>query len=204
MSGIIKQEFNNLAGNGIVSWMRIEDEKALANSSQSKQVEKEAMNLLINETMGSGFTLERDAFGKPWPVNKTGFISISHSANWVAFCFHPNHPIGIDVESTRLQLAKVALRILHQSELSILEKSINKQRTLQLFWGGKEALYKAYGKKSLEFSTQLVLSRLEDDSDSFKGEILLPNAKWECELSLIKPDEMSYLVFTNTMKIIHS
>jgi 4'-phosphopantetheinyl transferase EntD len=112
--------------------------------------------------------------------------------------------MGIDVETTRPQLAKVAHRILHQSELSILEQSIAKQRTLQLFWGGKEALYKAYGKKNLEFSTQLVLSGIEDESDSFQGEIILPDAKWECELSLIKPDEMSYLVYTNSIKIIHS
>ena len=152
--------------------------------------------------MGSGFTIERDAFGKPWPANKAGFISISHSTNWLAFCFHPNQPMGIDVETTRLQLTKVASRILHQSELSIHEKSQNKQRTLQLFWGGKEALYKAYGKKSLEFSSQLVISELEDDVDSFKGEIILPDAKWECDLSLIKPDETSYLIFTNTVNII--
>ena len=202
MSGIIKQEFNNLAGNGIVSWMRIEEEKS--NSSEGKQVEKEAMNLLIKETMGTGFTLERDAYGKPWPVNKPGFVSLSHSTNWVAFCFHPNHPVGIDVETTRLQLVNVAPRIFHQSELSILEKSQNKQRTLQLFWGGKEALYKAYGKKKLEFSSQLLLSAIEDESDNFRGEIILPDAKWECEFSLIKPDEMSYLVFTQTMKIIQS
>ena len=83
-------------------------------------------------------------------------------------------------------------------------KSENKQRALQVFWGGKEALYKAYGKKNLEFSTQLVLSGIEDVSNSFKGEIILPDAKWEAELSLIMPDEMSYLVYTNSMKIIHS
>lgn len=200
MSGVSKHEFDNLAGAGIVSWMLLEDVKA----NTYKDVEKEAMDLLITETMGTDFAIEYDIYGKPWPINRSGFISLSHSANWVAFCFHPNQPIGIDVETTRLQLAKVAPRILHQSELSILEKSQYKQRTLQLFWGGKEALYKAYGKKNLEFSSQLVLSGIEDDSDSFKGEIILPDAKWECELSLIKPDEMSYLVYTNTMNIIHN
>jgi hypothetical protein len=204
MSGILTHEFRNLDGSGIVSWMRIEEGKAGANLLQRKQLEKETMELLIKENMGAGFTMEYDAFGKPWPVNKSGFISLSHSANWVAFCFHPNQPMGIDVETTRHQLDKVARRILHQSELSILEKSENKQRALQVFWGGKEALYKAYGKKNLEFSTQLVLSGVEDDSNSFKGEIILPDAKWEAELSLIMPDEMSYLVYTNSMKIIHS
>ncbi len=204
MSRILTHEFRNLDGSGIVSWMRIEEGKAGANLLQRKQLEKEAMELLIKETMGAGFTMEHDTFGKPWPVNKSGFISLSHSANWVAFCFHPNQPMGIDVETTRHQLDKLAKRILHQSELSIHEKSENKQRALQVFWGGKEALYKAYGKKNLEFSTQLVLSGIEDDINSFKGEIILPEAKWEAELSLIMPDEMSYLVYTNSMKIIHS
>lgn len=204
MNRVLIHEFENLAGSGIVAWMRMEDVKFGSNLTQRKEVEKECMSLLINEAMGAGFTMERDAFGKPWPVNKKGFISLSHSANWVAFCFHTNQPMGIDVETTRHQLAKIAPRILHQSELSILEKSQDKQRTLQLFWVGKEALYKAYGKKNLEFSSQLVLSGIEDDSDSFKGEILLPDASWICELSLIMPDEMSYLVYTNTMNIIHN
>jgi hypothetical protein len=202
MNGVLIHEFENVAGSGIVSWMRMEDVKSGSNLSQRKEVEKESMNLLINEAMGAGFTMKRDDFGKPWPVNKKGFISLSHSVNWVAFCFHPNQPMGIDIETTRPQLAKVAPRVFHQSELSILEKSQDKQRTLQLFWGGKEALYKAYGKKNLEFSTQLVLSEIEDDSERFKGEILLSDAKWECELSLIKPDEMSYLIFTNNVNII--
>jgi hypothetical protein len=204
MNGVLIYEFNNLAGSGIVSWMRMADVKSGSNISQRKEVEKESINLLINESMGADFTLEYDVFGKPWPVNKSGFISLSHSANWVAFCFHPNQPMGIDVETTRHQLAKIAPRILNQSELSILEKSENKQRALQVFWGGKEALYKAYGKKNLEFSTQLVLSEIEDECNSFKGEIILPDAKWECELSLIMPDEMSYLIYTNTMNIIHN
>ena len=202
MSGVSKHEFENLAGVGIVSWMRIEDVKPGANSSQSKEAQKEAMDLLIKETMGSGYAMEYDVYGKPWPVNKPGFISLSHSANWVAFCFHPNQPMGIDVETTRPQLSKVAPRILHHSELSILEKSQHKQRILQLFWGGKEALYKAYGKKNLEFSSQLVLSGIEDECNSFKGEIILPDAKWEYKLSLIMPDEMSYLIYTNNMNII--
>lgn len=202
MSRIVNHEFENEAGQGIVSWLRLEDVKAISSTSQSKEVQKDSISLLIKDTMGTDFKMERDLFGKPWPVNKSGFVSISHSSNWVAFCFHPNQPMGIDVETTRLQLAKVAPRILHQSELSIHEKSQNRQRTLQLFWGGKEALYKAYGKKNLEFSTQLILSKIEDNSDSFKGEIILPEAKWEAELSLIMPDEMSYLIFTNTMNII--
>ena len=204
MNGVLIHEFENLAGSGIVSWMRMEDVKSGTNLTQRKEVEKESMSRLINESMGAGFTMERDAFGKPWPVNKKGFISLSHSANWVAFCFHPNQPMGIDVETNRHQLAKIAPRILHQSELSILEKSQDKQRTLQLFWGGKEALYKAYGMKSLEFSSQLVLSGIADNLDCFKGEIILPDATWECELSLIMPDEMSYLIYTNTMNIIHN
>jgi phosphopantetheinyl transferase (holo-ACP synthase) len=204
MSGVLYHEFENIAGAGIVSWMSIQDEKAFEKSSLSKQVENEAMELLIKETMGTGFTMEKDAFGKPWLVNKTGYISISHSANWVAFCFHPNQPMGIDIETTRLQLTKVAPRVLHHSELSILEKSHYKQRTLQLFWGGKEALYKAYGKKNLEFSTQLVLSEIEDESDSFRGEIILQDSIWKSELSLIMPDEMSYLVYTNELNIIYT
>lgn len=202
MSGIVKHEFENLAGAGIISWLCIKDFKIGANSTQSKEVKKEAIDQLTKETMGTGYAMEYDVFGKPWPVGRDGFISVSHSSNWVAFSYHPSQAVGIDVETTRLQLSKVAPRILHQSELSILEQSINKQRTLQLFWGGKEAMYKAYGKKNLEFSSQLILSEISDESEKFKGEILLSESKWEFELSLIQPDENSYLIFTNNMNII--
>ena len=197
MSRILKHEFENATGQGIVSWMQIDKTKIESDSVLKQQLEKEAMSILVRETMGAGFLMERDEFGKPWPMNRNGYISISHSATWVAFCYHPNQPIGIDIENTRVQLEKVAHRILHQSELSILEKSKNKQRTLQLFWGGKEALYKAYGKKNLEFSSQLIISEISDESEKFKGEIMLPEACWEFQLSVIKPDENSYLIFTN-------
>jgi hypothetical protein len=201
MSCISKYEYESIDGQGIVSWMQIDLIEGDFNSTLKKEIEKEAMDTLVKEIMGSGFKMERDEFGKPWPFDRDGFISISHSANWVAFCYHPNQSVGIDVETTRLQLSKVAHRILHQSELSILEQSINKQRTLQLFWGGKEALYKAYGRKNLEFSSQLILSEISDESEKFKGEILLPDSKWEFELSLIKPDENTYLIFTNDSRI---
>ena len=51
MSGVSKHEFENLAGVGIVSWMRIEDVKANTN----RDVEMDAMDLLIKETMGADF-----------------------------------------------------------------------------------------------------------------------------------------------------
>ena len=194
------QLFENAFGQGIVAWARFDQMKINHPSLLRKQQEKMAMDALLKQHLGSSFRLEIDAFGKPWPAGKQGHISLSHSEDTVAFSFHPHTHQGIDIETIRPQLKRVAPRILHADELAQLEKAVDQQLLLQIFWGAKEAMYKAYGKKKIEFSSQLLLHKVQN-TDRFNGTILLPDARWEVELSLIRPNASTFLIFTQNVEI---
>lgn len=54
----------------------------------------------------------KDDCGKPYLINSTWQISISHSTSLVAVVFHPTKSIGIDVEKPSEKLKKVAHKFL--------------------------------------------------------------------------------------------
>jgi hypothetical protein len=195
------QRFENSSGIGLVTWVKIPLANSAKSAGEQKAFEKQAVLEFIQSHLGEHFQLKSDDFGKPWPLDGKGNISISHSAHHIAIAFHPNSTQGIDIETHRPQLQKVAGRILHASELEKLETALDKQFLLQLFWGAKEAMYKAYGKKQLIFSSQLIVDTLPNEPGTFSGRILLPSQVWKVELQLIQPDTETFLVFVKDVKI---
>ncbi len=143
-----------------------------------------------------GFSVKYDQFGKPWPSEKEGYVSISHSKNWLFLSYSTVHLQGIDIEQRRIQLLKIAPRILHPDELEFLNSLTDQQSALQVFWGAKEALYKAYGRKALEFKTNLRIHAFNElEPGTFEGSIILPEGIKTFILEWLKPDEDSWLVF---------
>lgn len=195
------QQFENSSGSGLVAWVKIPLANSVKSAGAQKTFEKQAVLELIQSHLGQQFQLKSDDFGKPWPLDGNGNISISHSTHHIAFAFHPLSTQGIDIETHRPQLQKVARRVLHSSELEKLETAIDKQFLLQVFWGAKEAMYKAYGKKQLIFSSQLIVDTLPNETGGFSGRIVLPTQVWKVELQLIQPDSETFLVFVKDVQI---
>ncbi|MFM2285419.1 MAG: hypothetical protein RLZZ543_916 [Bacteroidota bacterium] len=195
------QQFENSSGSGLIAWVKLPLAKRTVSAAEQKAFEKQAVLELIQAHLGEQFLLKSDDFGKPWPIDGMGNISISHSASHIAFAFHPSTTQGIDIETHRPQLQKVAERVLHTSERDKLEAAADKQFLLQVFWGAKEAMYKAYGKKQLIFSTQLIVDTLPNETGNFYGRIVLPAQLWKVELQLIQPDSETFLVFVKDVQI---
>jgi phosphopantetheine--protein transferase-like protein len=194
--------YENADGQGIVAYENLPLRTGEIPVATQKLQDKSDLNRLVKQVLGNQFEWEIDEFGKPWPSDRKGHISFSHSRSHVAFSFHPNTNQGIDVEEIRPQLHLVANRILHPNELEMLNHAENKQDLLQLFWGAKEAMYKAYGKRQLEFASQLITRTLPTrDSSLFTGQIILNDAVWNVTLRVIRPDQESYLVFVQDVTI---
>lgn len=104
--------------------------------------------------------IEKDAYGKPHLLQSDYQLSISHSYPMVACAIHPTAPCGIDIESTRPQLAKIKHKFLNSTEL---ERCGSDLHQLCIHWSAKEALYKIHGRKRLSFAEQLVINELADD-----------------------------------------
>jgi len=96
--------------------------------------------------------------GKPF-LPDGGKVGISHSRQMAAVIWHPHLDVGIDAEELRPQLFKIKEKFLSVSELALIHP--DDLRTLTAFWCAKEAIYKWYGLKELQFNQHIVLQNVQ-------------------------------------------
>lgn len=103
--------------------------------------------------------LQKDSFGKPFLVieNQVIHLSISHSFPYSAVVLHRNKAVGIDIEQINPKLEKIAKRMFHADEL----QWATTLQDLALLWCAKEAMYKWYGKRGIDFRQHLSILQYE-------------------------------------------
>lgn len=110
-----------------------------------------------------------DSYGKPYLKNSLFEISISHSRDVAAVIAAPRL-VGIDIQKLVPKIERISSKFLSREELECIS---DKTRLLQLhvFWGAKESLYKAYGKKQLDFKQHILIEpfKFEQVGGTCKG-----------------------------------
>lgn len=115
-----------------------------------REAERAAIASLLNDALGPGATLTHRPDGSP-AINIPGIeISISHCRTCAVIVL-ADRPVGVDVETHRAQLARVAPRVLSPDELICYRDCLVKAWTL------KEALYKGALTPGLDFRRDLLL-----------------------------------------------
>lgn len=112
----------------------------------------------------------KDDFGKPYLVDSSYHISMSHTKNRAAIIAGPTS-VGIDIQTKVSKIERIAHKFISDDEWSAFpQMSIE---NMHIFWGAKECLYKAYGRKNLNFKSNIIISPIhfDDSAGSFKGEI---------------------------------
>lgn len=127
--------------------------------------------------------LQKDSFGKPHLVDLPWSISLSHTSGWAAAVLHRSRPVGIDIEPIRDQFRRVVPRVLSNDE--ILHANGDSER-LAVYWCGKEALYKLYGKRNLTFREHLHIDPFPDGADTLTGHVRLPDHKEKLVIRCLK------------------
>ena len=94
-----------------------------------------------------------DEFGKPYLVNSLFDISISHSREIAAVIAAPR-PVGIDIQKIVSKIERISHKFLSREENESIHPQ-NRMEHLHVYWGAKEALYKAYGRKQLDFKLDI-------------------------------------------------
>lgn len=94
-----------------------------------------------------------DKYGKPYLENSAFDISISHSHGIVAVFAGPGE-VGVDVQKIVAKIERIAQKFMRPEELACLSEE-KRMEHLHIFWGAKESLYKAYGKKELSFKNNI-------------------------------------------------
>ena len=101
------------------------------------------------------FYCEKDDYGKPFLLNSDRYISFSHSDIWSAAIIS-KYEVGIDIQKLDNKIINIKNRVFSENELNHFESEENVNMLIKL-WTLKEAGYKAYGKKEIEFKNNIKL-----------------------------------------------
>ncbi len=168
-------------------WKISEDESYFLNRLSLFDDEKKYLNRLNNkrrlEHLASRYLLHlmsgreirgaclKDEYGKPYLENSDYHISFSHSNQMVAVIGSPSI-VGIDIQKYVDKITRIQHKFLSNHELEYVKDSDAKEK-LHILWGAKESLYKAYGRKKVEFKEHLAIDNFKWDgfTSQFQGKI---------------------------------
>ncbi len=124
---------------------------------KSRRLEWMAVRWLLHKMSGrrKRSVCLKDEFGKPHLVDSTYEISFSHSKQLVAVIAAPVS-CGVDIQNITPSVERIAHKFMSDKEMESL-KPKTRQEHLHVYWGAKEALYKAYGRKKLEFKEHIII-----------------------------------------------
>ena len=119
-----------------------------------RKMEWLASRHLVKE-LSNGQDCLNDSLGKPYFPDSPLQLSISHSGEFAAVVTH-SQPVGIDIQKITPKIRRIAHKFLRQEEQNSLNE-VHFLEQLHVIWGAKEALFKAYGKKEIDFRKHLLV-----------------------------------------------
>ncbi|WP_367865203.1 4'-phosphopantetheinyl transferase superfamily protein [Pedobacter sp. WC2423] len=99
-----------------------------------------------------------DAHGKPYLVNSASTISLSHSFDYAVVMIGKEKGVGVDIERIEPKIHRIQQKFLSPPELLHVKDNTD---GLYVCWCVKEAIYKWYGKKGLEFKKHIHIQPFE-------------------------------------------
>ena len=111
---------------------------------------------------------------KPFLGSHNENISISHSHEMLFIISNSKENTGVDVELIRDKIKNIKHKFLNKEELNFAGEDTEKLITL---WAAKEAMYKAFGEKGIDFSKELRVYPFKNDELNFHGELNTKNSK---------------------------
>jgi 4'-phosphopantetheinyl transferase len=128
-----------------------------------------AARALANEVCPGFKLLEKDKYGKPYFESKQHEISITHAGKYAGFMLHKTSNCGIDMERITERIRPLQSKFIREDEQGFLKWDL---KGMFMVWCAKEAMYKYYGRKALDFKTHLkVYVDSISESGTIKGEI---------------------------------
>lgn len=169
-------------------WTLTEDSDSLSKLVTLHNIELQLFNRISNETRKAEFLvariLLRNVFpdshieysiqGAPVIVPSDVHVSISHTTGMVCL-LHSIYPCGIDVEQIGTRALRLTKRFVSHSEASLIGEEFP-ARDATLIWSVKETLYKLLRKEGVDFATQLIIDKVDDDKKIYTS-IITENKK---------------------------
>lgn len=131
------------------------ESEQLAQIRGRRRVEWLAVRQLVHDMSGRATrgAFLKDEYGKPHLEGSAYQISISHSGRLAAAIAAPC-PVGIDIQNLVPRISHLAHKFMRPVELESLQPAWRLEQ-IHVYWGAKEALYKAYGRRALDFGSNI-------------------------------------------------
>jgi phosphopantetheinyl transferase (holo-ACP synthase) len=95
-------------------------------------------------------------------------MSMSHTHEFTAIITAP-FLVGIDIQIKVDKIARLAKKFLTTEELEQVNLSASPIEHLHVYWGAKESLYKAYGRRALDFKSHLFIKSFNLEQGVTRG-----------------------------------
>jgi 4'-phosphopantetheinyl transferase len=122
----------------------------------SRKLEWLSVRNLINEMTGSNSRIIYTEDRKPYLLDNSSHISISHSREYTAILMSKFKRVGIDMEYMSHKISKIADRFINENEITTSSPELLRYH-LYIHWCAKEALYKICDKKYINFKKNLTI-----------------------------------------------
>lgn len=122
-----------------------------------RRVEWLAVRMVLQQLQGGQRTpLIKDAHGKPhWADPTLGQLSVSHSRLFAAVVVAPVE-CGIDIQHIVPKITRLGPRFMPETTIALMPPA-DRIEQLHVCWGAKEALYKAYGRRAIDWCEHLLV-----------------------------------------------
>ncbi len=136
--------------------------------------------------------LEKDRYGKPHLNDMPFSVSISHSRGYAAAILGKGS-VGIDIQHIVGKIERIAHKFMREEELeSIL--STHRLAHLHVYWCAKEALYKAYGKRQLDFCNNIIIPPFPFEKTGGRCSGYIQKDNWKIDFQLHYQQWEDYMV----------
>ena len=140
----------------------LEQFSALEVATSKREIEKKGARFVLEKMLSCpDINLSYSLQGKPAIEGRQERVSISHSHGILAVITNAREETGVDVELVRDKVVAIRHKFLNSNELTFAGEDVEKLITL---WAAKEAMYKAYGLRQLDFRRDLAVLPFEGNA----------------------------------------
>lgn len=164
-----------------------------------RELERKGSVFLVGEMLKlNPVDIAYDEHNKPFLNGRSEHISISHSHKWLVVVIHKTCSVGVDVELIREKVLNIKHKFVTDDELVYVASDIE---MITLLWSAKEAIYKAYGKKNVDFKSIHIAPFRFSEYGKLDGTLHLPQETIAYKLHYNKVGDYILALTTDEIKL---
>ena len=133
--------------------------------NQGRQLEWLSVRTLANELAGTNTRIVYTEDRKPYLLDSSSHISISHSKDFTAIMLSKFKRVGVDLEHMSQRVNGIADKFINEKEHITSDSEDLSTYHLYIHWCAKEALYKICDKKFINLRDNITIEKFNPEKE---------------------------------------